>query len=549
MVDCKLFYRVALATAALLFTVAPGLRAQQGSDSRPNIILIVADDLGWKDLSVYGSTFNETPTLDSLAAQGVRFTDFYASCNVCSPSRSSIMTGQYPVHTGITDWITGRQNGGGPMPWDKLIAPPFTFNLDTADVTIGEALRQGGYATMYAGKWHLGLSAAYWPENQGFDVNKGGWAAGNPRAHGMGGYFSPYHNPKLPDGPTGEFLPDRLGTEVISFIEEKAREKKPFFVDLSFYAVHQPIEAKKEYIEKFKRKAHVMGLDTVEPFVKDAAWMENNRGWQERVIQSNAVYAALLYSVDENIGRIAATLRKLGIDRNTVILFTSDNGGLSTAEGAPTSNYPLRYGKGWNYEGGVRVPLIVSGSAVTAKGTLCRFPTVNTDLYPTLLQVAGLPLRPSQHMDGVSLLPLLKGGASIAQPAIYWHYPHYSNQGGTPGAAIREGDWKLVQYYDDGHAELYNLQYDIGERRDLSRAFPARTAAMVEQLNRWKKDSHASMPTLNPYYNPDYKELMGEGETMKQYLSGYHRLFTPDQYDSTLNKRLGAPLNRMTHPE
>lgn len=510
----------------LCLCVSVSLSAQQHKPSKPNIIFILADDLGWKDLSCYGSTFYETPNLDKLAAEGVLFTDSYASCNVCSPSRSSIMTGQYPVHTGITDWIKGRQNGNGPMPFDKLLPPSFVFNLDTTQITIAEALKQDGYATFFAGKWHLGLSAPYWPENQGFDVNKGGWSAGNPWAGGMGGYFSPYHNPKLSDGPKGEFLTDRLTTEAIKFIKQKVKEDNPFFVDVSFYAVHQRIQAKQKYIEKFKAKAHRMGLDTLQTFVKDAQWMQNETSWKERITQSNPVYAALLYSVDENVGRILNVLRQLNIEKNTIIVFTSDNGGLSTAEGSPTSNYPLRYGKGWNYEGGIRVPLIIKWPGITKAGSVCHFPVINTDFYPTFLQMAGLPLMPAQHKDGISLVPLLEGHKKIDQPALYWHYPHYSNQGGTPGSAIREGNWKLIQFYEDNHVELYNLQTDIEERRDLSKVFPKRAAQMLQMLNLWRKRTHAKIPAINPYYNPYYREIMEKNhETWKQYRSNYHKLF------------------------
>lgn len=509
-----------------LMISAQGFAQGNHSQKKPNIIFLLADDLGWRDLSAFGSTFDETPNLDRLAKEGMLFTDAYASCNVCSPSRSSIMTGQYPVRTGITDWISGRQNGTGPMPYDKLLPPSFSFNLDTAQLTIAEALKRGGYATFFAGKWHLGQTAEYWPENQGFDINKGGWAAGNPWSHGMGGYFSPYHNPRLPDGPKGEFLADRLTTETIKFIREKVKEGKPFFADLSFYAVHQRIEAKPEYIRKFKDKAERLGLDTLVQFIKDAPWMQREAGWKERVVQSNAVYAGLLYSVDENVGRIMDALKQLGIADNTIVVFTSDNGGLSTSEGTPTSNLPLRYGKGWNYEGGVRVPLIIKWPGVTKPDAVCHFPVINTDFYPTFLQMAHLPLMPEQHKDGVSMVPLLEGRSSINQPVLYWHYPHYSNQGGGPSSALREGDWKLVQFYEDNRVELYNLSTDIEERRDLAKAFPDKTATLLKELNLWKKETHAKLPTLNPYYNGDYESLMKEKqETKKEYLSEYHKLF------------------------
>jgi arylsulfatase A-like enzyme len=515
-----------------LLLAVPAFSQQVKKGTRPNIILVLVDDLGWRDLGVYGSSFDETPNLDRLASEGMRFTDAYAASPICSPSRSSIMTGRYPTRTGITDWIVGRQNQEGPEPGNRLLAQPFNFNLDTAEVTIAEALRQGGYSTFFAGKWHLGLSEPYWPKNQGFDVNKGGWAAGNPKDYGMGGYFSPFHNPRLPDGPAGEFLTDRLTSEAIGYIRQRKDPAKPFFVELSFYAVHTPIEAKPEYIEKFKAKAHAMGLDSVEQFVRDS-WMGPNG--KERIVQGNPVYAGLLYSVDENVGRIMAALRQMRIADNTILVFTSDNGGLSTSEGSPTSNAPLRYGKGWNYEGGVRIPLIIRWPKTIAPGTLCRFPVVNTDLYPTFLQMAGLALMPEQHKDGVSMMPLLKGAGGIDQRVLYWHYPHYSNQGGGPSSALRAGDWKLVQFYEDDHVELYNLSWDLEERHDLADAFPRKTAELLELLNAWKKQTNAKIPLVNPYYNPGYREVIKERqESFRQYLRQYDTLFDRQLYNPQL---------------
>lgn len=534
---------------SLFWFIPLSLCAQKAKQTeKPNIIFILADDLGWKDLSCYGSTFYETPNLDRLAEEGMLFTNAYASSNVCSPSRSSIMTGQYPVNTGITDWIMGRQNGKGPMPYDKLLSPSFSFNLDTSQITIAEALKSGGYATFFAGKWHLGNSPEYWPLNQGFDANKGGWAAGNPWSYGMGGYFSPYHNPRLSDGPEGEFLADRLTTETIKFIKTKVKEKQPFFVDLSFYAVHQKIQSKEKYQKKFEKKAKMMGLDTLTTFIKDAPWMQYEAGWKERIVQSNSVYAGLIYSMDENIGRIMQALEQLGISDNTIIVFTSDNGGLSTAEGAPTSNLPLRYGKGWNYEGGIREPLIIKWPGVAKPGTQCDFPVINTDFYPTFLQMAGMYLMPKQHKDGVSMVPLLKGENSIDQPILYWHYPHYSNQGGTPSSALRAGDWKLIQFYGDNHVELYNLATDIEERRDLSKVFPEKTAKLREKLILWEKTNHAKLPSINPYFNPDYRELMDQqGAKRRQYIKEYHLLFGEDVNESIDSAdKIKERLNKLT---
>ncbi|HEY4288060.1 MAG TPA: sulfatase [Puia sp.] len=522
--------------------------------ARPNIIFILVDDLGQRDLGVYGSSFYETPNLDRLASEGMRFTDAYAGSPICSPSRSSIMTGQYPTRTGITDWIVGRQNQEGPEPDNQLLAQPFEFDLDTAQVTIAEALKQGGYSTFFAGKWHLGLSEPYWPENQGFEVNKGGWAAGNPKDYGMGGYFSPYHNPKLPDGPAGEFLTDRLTTEAIQYILQNKNAAKPFFVELSFYAVHTPLEAKPEYIKKFKEKAHAMGLDSVQQFVRDP-WMRP--GGKERIVQANPVYAGLLYSVDENVGRIMTALKQSGLSDNTVVIFTSDNGGLSTSEGSPTSNAPLRYGKGWNYEGGVRIPLIVKWPKTAAAGAVCHSPVINTDLYPTFLQMAGMPLMPAQHKDGVSMSPLLKGESPGENPGenpkgqrvLYWHYPHYSNQGGSPSSALRAGDWKLVQFYENDHIELYNLAWDPGEQRDLANAFPEKTGELLELLNAWKKETKAKIPLVNPYYNPNYREVMkARQQTFRQYLSDYDTLFDRSFFDPQLMDKLNKKFHDAYNP-
>ncbi len=483
-------------------------RVQQNKTvKKPNVIFILVDDMGWKDLGVYGSTFYESPNIDKLASQGMQFMDAYASSPVCSPSRSSIMTGQYPVNTGMTDWIPGVSRNRQPQPDLKLIEQSIVDNLPKSNTSLGQAFKNNGYATCYSGKWHLGETQEYWPEAEGFDYNYGGWSAGNPRAEGMKGYFSPYNNPKLKDGPKGEFLTDRLTTETIDFIKNQAKAGKPFFADLSFYAVHEPVEAKEKYIEKFKDKAHRLGLDTMQQFAKDADWMQGNPSFKERIVQADPVYAGLIYTVDENVGLIMATLKELGIEDNTIVVFSSDNGGLSTAERSPTTNYPLRYGKGWNYEGGVRVPLIVKWPGVTKAGSVSSFPIVNTDFYPTFLEMAGLPQMLQQTKDGVSMVPLLKGEKSIDQKEIFWHYPHYGNQGGSPASSVRMGDWKLIQFYSDNHVELYNLRIDIEERRDLARAFPDKTADLLGRLNSWKKSTNAKTPLINPYYNPNYKLL------------------------------------------
>jgi arylsulfatase A-like enzyme len=532
----------ALTCLPLAATLLPGeiiAGGPQAPSSKPNIIFILCDDLGWKDLGCYGSTFYETPNLDRLAARGMKFMNGYASSPVCSPSRSSIMTGQYPVHTGITDWIPGARNLIGPDPDMSVLEPSFVQDLSTNGPTIAQALKAGGYATCFAGKWHLGLNPKNWPQEMGFDYNYGGWAAGNPRAEGMGGYFSPWHNPFLPDAPKGTFLTDELTTKTIEFIQQEVKAGKPFFADLSFYAVHEPIEAKPEYIKKFKEKAHRLGLDQQPQFVKDEPWMLTYPSFKERIIQSDPVYAGLIYSVDENVGRVMDTLEQLGIASNTVVVFSSDNGGLSTAEGSPTSNLPLRDGKGWTYEGGVRVPLIVDWPGVTAGGAVCKFPVVNTDFYPTFLDMACLPQRPEESMDGVSLAPLLHGEPAINQPVIYWHYPHYGDQGGSPSSALRMGDWKLVQFYGDNHVELYNLASDVEERRDLAKALAEKTAELLKLLNEWKFQTHAKIPEINPYYNPgEFVRYLREhgidnkwSGALQPFRENYDRYFSTNVFD------------------
>ncbi len=524
------------------------------SKKKPNIIFILVDDMGWKDIGANGSTFYETPNIDKLASQGMRFTDAYASSTVCSPSRSSIMTGQYPVHTGITDWIVGMQNTQGPKPTQKLLPPEFTFNLPDSAVTIAQALNDHGYTTFYAGKWHLGIDSTSWPLAKGFDYNYGGWAAGNPWSYGLGGYFSPWHNPKLKDGPKGTFLTDRLTTKTIDFIKKMAQKDTPFFADLSFYAVHERIQSKKKYIEKFKQKAHRMGLDTLQQFItyptadNPTGWMPH---WSSRIVQSNPVYAGLIYSVDENVGRIMAVLKKLGIADNTVVVFTSDNGGLSTLPKptAPTTNLPFRYGKGWAYEGGIRVPLIIKWPGVTKQGSITHFPVVNTDFYPTFLQMAGLPPMPEQATDGVSMVPLLKGKQSIDQPDLYWHYPHYHGGGESPVSAMREGNWKLIQFYNDNHVELYNLRADKEEWHDVASVFPQKTAELRHKLNQWKRKTHAKIPEVNPFYNPDYRNILKEKhESYGQFLKQYRTLFSKDTYLPHLRKSLSKRYHKK-YPE
>jgi len=450
--------------------------------ARPNLVFVLADDLGWKDLGCYGSTFYETPHLDQLAAKGMRFTDAYAACSVCSPTRASILTGKYPARLHLTDWLPGR----GDSPNQKLKRPLILHQLPLEEVTFAEAFREAGYRTGFIGKWHLG-GPDFFPEKQGFDLNIAGCAQGSPPS-----YFSPYRIPTLPDGPHGEYLTDRLTDEALKFIAGAGG--KPFLVYLSHYAVHNPQQAKPELIAKYRAKAAGLPTPAGPEFLP-----EGKR--RARQIQNQPVYAAMVESLDESVGRVMQKLSELGLERNTVVVFTSDNGGLSTSEGTPTSNVPLRAGKGWHYEGGVREPLLIRWPGVTEPGSLCRVPVISTDYYPTFVEIAGLPLRPRQYVDGVSLVPLLKGGAQPERP-LFWHYPHYSNQGGAPGGAVRLGDLKLIEWYEDMRVELFNLSDDPGEQHNLAAAMPAKAAALRRQLHEWRDSVKAAMPTPNPAFRP-----------------------------------------------
>jgi arylsulfatase A-like enzyme len=414
--------------------------------------------------------FYETPNVDKLAAEGMRFTNGYAASPVCSPTRYSIMTGKYPTRVGATNFFSGERA-------QRFNPAPLHSNMPVEEVTVAESLKKAGYKTAFLGKWHLGPSEEFWPEAQGFDINIGGYSAGMPR-----GYFSPYSNPKLPDGPEGEYLTARLTDEAIKIIDQFKDD--PFFLYLAFYTVHIPLEAPKELIIKYKRKA--MNVARNEFDSEEQVW-PNAGQRQVRILQKHATYAAMVESMDQHVGRLLSELKRLGLDDNTIVCFMSDNGGLSTAEGSPTSNLPLRGGKGWIYEGGIREPWIIKWPGITRPGSICNHPVISTDFYPTLLDIAGLPLNPQQHLDGVSLVPLLKGKDNTNRKSLFWHYPHYSNQGGFPGGAIREGDFKLIERYEDGRVHLYKLKDDIGEKNDLAASMPDRVRQMRKRLHTWYK--------------------------------------------------------------
>ncbi len=454
---------------------------------KPNIVFILIDDMGWKDIACCGSEFYETPNLDRLASQGVRFTDAYASCPVCSPTRASIMTGKYPATIGLTNFIGGNAKG-------KLIDVPYLDHLPLEELSLAKALKQGGYTTWHIGKWHLGQKP-YYPDKHGFDVNIGGCHWGMP----FKGYFSPWGIPTLEDGPKGEYLTDRLTDEAIRLIENK--DDRPFFLNLWYYAVHIPVQAKLDKIEKYKRKAESLGLDKVTAFEEGDFFPCEHKKDQKivrRLVQSDPAYAAMIESLDENIGRLLEAVEESGEAENTIVVFTSDNGGLATAEGSPTCNAPLSEGKGWMYEGGTREPLFIRWPGVVKPETVCRVPVISTDFYPTLLEAAGLDLIPDQHVDGVSLVPLLKGENALDREAIFWHYPHYGNQGGTPGSSIRMGAYKLIEFFEDNRVELFNLETDPGEKHDLSQEEPELAQDMKATLLQWQQQVEAKIPRPNP---------------------------------------------------
>ena len=461
--------------SALLFVLALSpVQARQ-----PNVVFMLIDDMGWTDLSCYGSKYYETPAIDQLAKDGVRFTQAHSACTVCSPTRSAIMTGKYPARTHITDWIAGHVR-----PFAKLKIPDWRMNLPLEEETIAKRFKSAGYATASMGKWHLG-GPEFWPEHQGFDVNIAGMDIGSPPS-----YFSPYKIKTLPDGPPGEFLPERLTAEAAKFME--ANKDKPFFIYLPHYAVHTPINAKKEVVEKYQAKRAVGG-------------------------HSNPVYAGLVESVDDSVKVLRAKLEELGLTNDTIFVFTSDNGGLSQMVGprgwsrGPSDNSPARLGKGSAFEGGTHIPLIVAWPGQIKAGATCDEPVISCDHYPTLLQLAGISDATGHQADGQSMAPLLTQSGDFKRDAIYWHYPHYHPGSATPYSAIMQGEWKLIEFFEDMHTELYNLRRDPGESNNVAGENAERTAAMTAKLHAWRESVGAQVPTPNPAYDPE-KAWMGKGE-------------------------------------
>ncbi|MDL5512287.1 sulfatase [Arenibacter sp. M-2] len=450
---------------------------------RANVVFIIVDDLGWSDLGCYGSSFYETPNIDELAEEGVRFTRGYASSPVCSPTRSSILTGKNPARTHNTAYFGDLQPNDITEGYTKpLIPPKYQDYLGPDEKTLAEALKDNGYHTFFAGKWHLGPEG-FWPEDNGFDENKGGWTNGGP--YGGDKYFSPYGNPNLKDGPDGEHLPDRLANETVDFIRKN--KDNPFFAYLSFYSVHTPLMGRPDLVEKYNYKKSLL-------LSKDSIYGTEGAN-KVRMVQNHPVYASMVEAMDQAVGKVLSALKRYGLDKNTAVFLTSDNGGLSTSEGLPTSNRPLRAGKGWLYEGGIRVPMVMRWNETILGNGVCKIPVTTTDFYPTILEITQSKLLPNQHKDGKSFLELVQNKRKESwDRTIYFHYPHYGNQGGSPGSAIIQNNWKLILWYEKDQIELYNLENDIGEETNLSLVYPDKANDMLLALRSYLNDVEARFP-------------------------------------------------------
>ena len=468
-----------------LFIIFQSLCFHGFSQDKQNFLFILVDDLGWADVGYMGSTFYETPNIDNLSKSSFQFTNAYASGSVCSPTRAAIMTGKHPVRLQITDWIPGANPKN-----QKLNTPTILNQLPLQETTLAEELNSNGYTTFFAGKWHLG-DEGFYPENQGFSTNIGGHDKGSP----PGGYYTPYNNPKLIDGPEGEYLTDRLTHESINFLDTIG--ENPFLLYLAYYTVHTPIQANLECIEKFENKLKELKLG--EPVYKE------ERDGITTLEQRNPAYASMVYAMDKNVGALIEKLKEEGLYENTTIIFTSDNGGLSTLakdrkNKAPTSVLPLRGGKGWLYEGGIRVPLLIKPSNNNGKSSVIETPVISHDFYPTILAMAGIPQNENNELDGIDLTPLLKENQVLNRQELFWHYPHYHGSAWRPGAAIRQGDWKLIEFYETNTIELYNLSNDLAEKQDLANQEKEKVKSLKSRLHELQQAMGAQGVTINQDY-------------------------------------------------
>ena len=516
------------------------------TSKKPNIVFFLVDDLGMMDVGYTGSPFYETPNIDSFANKGVRFSQAYAACHVCSPTRASILTGQYPARLGLTDWLPGRKD----FSFQKLQTVSTVQHLPYDVKTLPQVLKDNGYATAVFGKWHLGEDSAS-TKRQGFDVHIPDWNKGWPN----GTYFSPYDMKGLEGGVNGEYLTDRLTDEALNWVE-KNREK-PFFLYLAHFAVHDPIQGRGDLVVKYEKKKNQLPKQNQAPFIlegnpddTDALSREAltallkdtshqgikifpDRTAKIKQRQDNPQFAAMVESMDQSFGKVVKRLKEMGLADNTIVIFFSDNGGMSAANfGNPakkiapcdvdkvfsTSNLPLRGAKGWLYEGGIREPLIIYWPGQGLHGVQSDVPVISTDFYSTILEMIGADKKPGGNngVDGMSMVPALKGDASgtekLKQKPLFWHFPHYSNHGAqSPGGAVRLGDYKLIEYYENNTVQLFNLKNDPSEQNDLSKTEPEKVKQLRGLLQGWRKEVGAQMPTANKKYNPSLK-WPGNGE-------------------------------------
>lgn len=470
------------------------------TDNKPNVLFIIADDYGYHDLSSMGSDYYDTPHLDRLAGESMIFTNGYTASRVCSPARASIMSGKFSARHGITDWI-GAKTGAS---WrehgrhSKLLPPDYADHLPHEYEVLPEAMKEEGYKTFFAGKWHLGSEGSY-PEDHGFDINQGGFEAGGPYT---GGYFSPFNNPKMTDYPEekGMSLPEKLAKETSSFITQN--KDQPFFAFLSFYAVHAPIQSSQEKWKKYRNKAEEMGIAET--------GFEMGHFLPIRQVQDNPIYAGLVEHMDDAVGNVLETLKEQGLEENTIVIFTSDHGGVAAGDNYSTANLPLRGGKGYQYEGGLRVPFFIKVPWMNHQGEENSTPVIGIDFYPTILDLVGANLRPAQHQDGVSLSPLLHG-EEIAERPLIWHYPHYGNQGGRPSSVIREGIWKLIRYHADSSEVLYDVEDDVEEAINVYDQYPEVAERLSNELSEYLADVGGQFPVRDPQYDPDKEAQYLEG--------------------------------------
>ena len=462
------------------------------ANKKPNVLIILVDDLGWADVGVYNPISQySTPNMDKLAGQGLMFTNGYAASPVCSPTRASLLTGQHPTRLGTTDFFRDKSRKNRYRD-GKFKPAAFIEQLPENGSTIASELSAIGYQTAFLGKWHLGQSEQQWPEYYGFDINIGGHTAGSPR----GGYFSPYINPRMSSGPKGEYLTDRLTSEAITLLKGYAPHNAPFFMMMSYYSVHTPLQAPQAFVNKYNMKFADIEPNTEFEHIEQV-W-PNSTPRMNRVTQTHATYAAMVEKVDDNIGRLVNELERQNLREDTIVILLSDNGGLSTAEGLPTSNLPLNGGKGWLYEGGIRIPFVISVPGSASNGKVSAVPVTTMDIAATLYAILGVDKTRLPQLDGEDLQPLLMATNELNPRPLFFHYPHYSNQGGFPGAAVRLNQWKLIERFEDGNEQLFNLAKDKGEKQDLASLYPQKVTELRTLLHNWYREHDAKFLRANP---------------------------------------------------